>query len=165
MAKQRAKYHPFPKGNPFQGLMDVTREISRVSDRMYGGGENPTAETQARSHVDAWAPTSDIFARGEDVVIRAELPGVERDDVEVTFSNGTLTLSGERKIDDDTEMVYYTKERSWGQFRRAITLPEGVDEDDITAELTDGVLEVVVRHAARAAGPARITVGGKSDGK
>lgn len=162
MPRQRARRSPFPRGNPFQGLMDVTREISRVSDRMYGAGETSTAETHARGHVDAWAPTSDIFARGEDVMIRAELPGVDRADVEVTFSSGTLTISGERTIDDDSETVYYTKERSWGKFRRSMTLPEGVDADDITADLTDGVLEVVVRHAARAAGPIQISVGSRA---
>ncbi|MGH3502160.1 MAG: Hsp20/alpha crystallin family protein, partial [Nocardioidaceae bacterium] len=62
--------------------------------------------------------------------------------------------------DGDDSTLYYTKERSWGRFRRTVTLPENVDEDDISADLADGILEVVIGQAASkaSAGPARITV-------
>lgn len=151
MARSRQRH------NPFRGLMDVTSEMARMSDQMYG--VDTKAETQPRSHVDAWTPTADVFARGEDLVVRVELPGVDYDELEVTYSNGTLTISGERRADEDAQTVYYTKERSWGHFRRGMTLPEGVTNDDITADFGDGLLEVVIRGGATATTPMKIEVG------
>lgn len=140
--------------NPFRGVMDVMSEMSRMSDQMYGS--DSTTETARRGYADAWAPTTDIYASGSDVIIRTELPGVSPDEVEVTFASGILSIAGERRRDDDDDTIYYVRERAWGRFRRDITLPEGVDEDQIEARFEGGLVEVTVRDCSAAAGPSRI---------
>ncbi len=145
------------KGNPFRGVVDFMGEMSRMSDQM--AGVDTSTEMQRRGYVDAWNPVTDVLASGPDLLVRSELPGVLAEDVEVTFSSGTLTIVGERKeAQYDDEPVYYVRERFWGRFRRAIALPEGVDENDISAQFEDGLLEVTVKDGAEAAGPKAIQV-------
>lgn len=149
--------------NPFRGVFDVMSEMGRMSERMTGQDGAPATQ-QPRTYVDAWSPTTDIFARGSDVLIQCELPGVGLDDVELTLSGSTLTISGERGAPSDGDDPYYVMERFRGHFRRDVTLPEGVGKEQIEARLDDGVLEVVVRDCAMAHGPARIAVAGKRRG-
>ncbi|GAA3756552.1 HSP20 family protein [Spinactinospora alkalitolerans] len=146
------------RGNPFHGVMDMMSEMNRISDHM--SSMDSATQTQPRGFADAWSPTTDIFARGTDLVVRSELPGVGSDDVDVTFSHGTLTISGERRRDDEG-IVYYASERFWGAFRREIILPEGTGEEDVEANFDEGLLEITVRGAAEAAGPKRIRVRSK----
>lgn len=152
MAQQRRRQ------NPFRGLMDVTSEMTRMADRMAGLDSAHGPETQPRGHVDAWTPAADIYAKGDDLVVRIELAGVTREEVEVTFSNGTLSVTGKRETDDEPSTVYYTRERGWGNFRRTITLPEGIGSEDIGADLDQGLLQVTVRGGAAVRGPAEIQV-------
>ncbi|ASU83024.1 heat-shock protein Hsp20 [Nocardiopsis gilva YIM 90087] len=142
------------RGNPFRGVLDMMSEMNRISDTM---SNLESGTSQPRGYSDAWSPATDIFARGSDLFIRCELPGVNLDDVEVSFSHGYLTIAGERKRDDD-DVVYYASERFLGTFRREITLPEGVKEADISARFDDGLLEVKVANAADADGPRQITI-------
>ncbi|MDQ3659151.1 MAG: Hsp20/alpha crystallin family protein, partial [Actinomycetota bacterium] len=83
-----------PHGNPFQGLIDVASEMNRMRQLGRYGHE---AGQEERTHATAWVPTADILARGRDLIIRIELAGVDRQDIEVTFHENTLTISGERK--------------------------------------------------------------------
>lgn len=85
------------------------------------------------------------------------------ENIEVSLSRGTLTIAGERDRGEVSDGDFYTQERLYGQFRRDITLPEGVDDDDIGAELSEGVLMVRVRAAASAPGPTRIAVRGSEE--
>ncbi|MGH3813984.1 MAG: Hsp20/alpha crystallin family protein [Pseudonocardiaceae bacterium] len=144
--------------NPFRGVTDIVSEMHRMSDRMMGA--DPTPVTQERGHPDAWSPTTDILARRSDLVIRCELPGVLARDVEIHLSGGVLTVAGHRVPEPDGD--FYVRERYSGQFRRDISLPEGVREEDIGAELDDGVLEIIVRNCAEAAGPKQIQIKSKS---
>ncbi|RNL82714.1 Hsp20/alpha crystallin family protein [Halostreptopolyspora alba] len=132
-------------------------EMNRISDSM---SNLETGAPQTRGYSDAWSPTTDIFARGDDLIIRSELPGVLPEDCEVSFSHGYLTIAGERR-QDDSEVIYYASERFRGAFRREITLPEGVNEEDIEANFDDGLLEVRVKDAAESNGPTQITVQSK----
>ena len=99
-------------------------------------------------------------------MVRAELPGVRQEDVEITFHNGVLTISGERKAEEQKEgSGYYVRERRYGSFRRSMTLPEGTDESNISARFQDGVLEVRVAGAAAVQEPKRIQIeGGEGSG-
>lgn len=145
--------------NPFRGVSDIISEMNRMSDLMGGvdsGGGN--IEHQPRGYADAWTPTADIFAQGSDLIIRAELPGITADDVEVSLSQGTLTVCGERRVGAEQDNDFYVRERYSGQFRREITLPAAVDDEHIEAQLRDGVLQVTVRGATKAEGPARIQI-------
>ena len=99
----------------------------------------------------AWAPVVDIFERGEDLVIRAELPGVSRDAIDVRVENGVLTLQGERKREHELkDETTYRLERSYGAFARSFTLPTTVDEARISATFKDGVLEIAIPKADHA---------------
>ena len=91
------------------------------------------------------APAVDVVTKGGDMIIRADLPGVKREDVDVSFRNGVLTISGERKEEEEHEVSgYLVKERHYGAFRRSMTLPEGIDEQRIKASFKDGTLEITV---------------------
>ena len=99
-------------------------------------------------------------------MVRAELPGVKLEDVNITFQNGVLSISGERRAEEQKEgSGYYVRERRYGSFQRSMTLPEGVDESKIHARFQDGVLEVRVEGAAAVREPKRIQIeGGESSG-
>lgn len=90
-------------------------------------------------------------------MIRAELPGVAREDIQVTFAHGVLTISGERETDLDEDSVLLVHERRTGAFGRSVTLPAGVDEGSIDADFQNGLLQETVRGAASPA-PRRIEV-------
>ena len=130
-------------------------EMTRMREYAEGGGG---AEDQRRTHATAWIPTADIFAKGQDLVIRCELAGVEREDLEVSLAGGVLTIDGERKGEPE-DVSYYSRERYYGRFRRTMTLPEGVEGDRITADFENGLLEVTVKGAADYPEPERIRIG------
>jgi HSP20 family protein len=107
--------------NPFRGIVDVMGEMNRMRELGRTGYETGQ-EDRERTHATAWIPTTDIFARGGDLVIRVSLAGVSRKDVDITFSDGVLTVSGERKSDlAEEEVSFYVRERYYGAFRRNIS--------------------------------------------
>lgn len=144
--------------NPFRGFIDTISETNRMQQHwMTGEG---TQEDQRRTHATAWVPSTDIFARQGDLIIRCELAGVTEEDIDVSVTGGMLMISGERKNDTrDEDVGYYVRERSYGNFRRSMTLPEGVDEDQISATYENGMLEVTIKDGANAAAPRRIKIG------
>lgn len=148
-------------GNPFRGVIDTVSEMNRIADRMTSYDTSPGQ--RPRRHTDAWSPATDILAEGGDLLIRSEVPGIALENIEVSFSRGTLTIAGERSRGKASDEDFYAQERLYGQFRRDITLPEGVGDDDISAELTEGVLQVRVKGAASASGPAHIVVRGSEE--
>lgn len=142
--------------NPFRGLVDHMSEMSRMREYFETGQEE-----RRRTHATAWVPTTDIFAEGDDLVIRCELAGVHREDIDIELTGDTLTISGERRSELSEEVHFYTRERSFGHFRRSMNLPEGID-DDISASFEDGMLQVTVRGGAGAAPePRRIDIRNK----
>ncbi len=147
-----------------RGFYDPYGEMNRLFEEMLGG----TAGTARRSGrqqeaLTEWAPAIDAVTKDSDVVIRAELPGVKLEDVEITLHDNVLTISGERRVKQDEERGgYHIRERRHGSFRRSVTLPEGIDESKISARFEDGVLEVTVQGAAVAREPKRIQIQGPS---
>ena len=123
--------------NPFQDLVAMSNRHTRTLNDSY----TPRAEDS----FGAWAPPVDIFERQDHLVIRAETPGVEMEDVDVRIENGVLTLQGERKQDTEVkEENAYRTERIYGRFTRSFSLPTTVDAAKVTATHKDGVLEVIV---------------------
>lgn len=93
--------------------------------------------------VSSWVPAVDIYETGKELVLKAELPEVKREDVSVTVENNTLTLSGERKMHAEVKQEHYHRqERAYGTFSRSFSLPATVDTAKISAEFKDGVLTV-----------------------
>jgi HSP20 family protein len=152
--------------NPFHGLVDSISEWNRMRDLGTGRiGSETGHEGQRRTHATAWVPSTDVFARGGDLVIRVSLSGVSPEDVEITLSNDVLTVSGERRseLDDVEEEAFYVRERYYGVFRRSWTLPAGISEDDVSADFENGLLEIAVRGAGAATPePRRIEIRDRS---
>jgi HSP20 family protein len=107
----------------------------------------------------------DLVETEADLVLRADLPGLTRDDVQIEIKDGALTVSGERKSEhEDKAEGYHRVERTFGSFARSMTLPEGVDADSVTADFADGVLEIRVPKPAERK-PHRVEIGaGSVDG-
>ena len=108
----------------------------------------------------AWAPTADAYVAEGELRVKADLPGVKRDDVSVTVRDGVLSIEGQRKEEKEVkEAKYYAAERFQGTFQRSFPLPDGVDTKAITAEFKDGVLDVRVPLPAEAkAEPSKIEI-------
>lgn len=150
--------------NPFRGINDYISEMNRATENWMTGANLASWEEARQSQAEAWAPTTDIFTRGEDMVVRCDLAGVLREDLEVALSNGILTISGERKVpEDERNASFYVSERAYGHFRRSMSLPEGLGERDIDAAFEEGVLEVVLTGGAQLPSPRHIRIGGPGD--
>jgi HSP20 family protein len=99
----------------------------------------------------AWAPVVDVREDADNFVIRAELPGLKRDDISVSLQDGALVISGERTVEKVEEGVeVHRQERYYGKFQRALSLPAPVAADKIKAQYKDGVLTVTVPKAEEA---------------
>jgi len=144
--------------SPFAMMRRMAEDMDRLFDNFglgrTGFGLAPTLGAdlnrdpwQGSSTVDqmAWAPQVETFRRGDQLVIRADLPGLRKDDVKVEVDDGVLTISGERREEHEEDRDnYYRSERTYGQFYRAIPLPEGVSENQCEASFKEGVLEVTL---------------------
>ncbi len=145
---------------PFRGFYDMQSEMNRTFDEVLGSLARTSGRQQGGVPTRG-VPTLDVLQKDGDIVVRAELPSVRQEDVDVTFHNGVLTISGERKAEEQKEgSGYYVRERRYGSFRRSMTLPQGTDESKIGASFKDGVLEVRVSGAAAVQEPKRIQIGG-----
>jgi HSP20 family protein len=144
--------------NLFEGVTDFFTELGRI--REVGTGYAPGGEERERTHATAWVPATDIFARGRDLVVRVEVAGVTPDDVAITFSGGALTVSGVRRTElgGADEDSFYIRERPYGSFRRALTLPAGTDDSQIDAEIRDGLVEITVKDGCSGGEPQRIAL-------
>ena len=149
--------------SPFRGrrgFYDPVSEMNRVFDNMLGGLVRRSGGQQ-RAEVTEWAPAIDVVTDDGDLVIKAELPGVKQEDVDITLQDNVLTVSGQRKAEQEEERGgYYVRERQYGSFSRSLMVPEGVDESKIHARYQDVVLEVTVEGAAQVQEPKRIQIEG-----
>jgi HSP20 family protein len=139
----------------FHGLFDTVAEMGRMREFWQAGIDPPQEE---RTHATAWVPRMDIFAHGDDLVIRCELAGVPGEDVDISLEHDTLTIFGARTGAPEEDTTYYVRERHYGAFRRTINLPEGTERSSIAASLEDGLLEITVTGGAARHEPERIEI-------
>ena len=121
---------------PFRDLMTTQREFDRLFKEaftpLFGEGDISTR---------TWAPPVDIFETENDIVLKAELPGVDPKDVEVKVEDNTLCLKGERKFEKEVkDESYHRIERSYGSFARSFSLPNSINAEKVKAEYKDGLL-------------------------
>ena len=122
---------------PVRELTSLQTEMNRLFNAAFD------APTGGNGGARRWTPAMDLLETDDAFVIRADLPGLSESDVNVELEDNVLTVSGERKAEhEDKKEGFYRVERSFGQFRRSLTLPEGVNADGITANFDKGVLEV-----------------------
>jgi HSP20 family protein len=124
--------------------VDPFREFAAMQDRMNRLFGNVYLRDEDTGFRGSWTPAVDIFETPtHDLVVRAELPGMNREDIEVSVENGTLVLRGEKKFDPEVkEEAYRRIERAYGTFQRSFTLPTTVDANKVSAEYKNGVLTV-----------------------
>jgi HSP20 family protein len=138
---------------PFEGLNRIQSRINDLFDDTFGRARNYPVSTAG-----VWVPPVDILESKDSYLIRAELPGMKKEDFNLEVKDGTLTLSGERKFEETANGVeYHRVERVTGKFSRSFYLPQTVKHDGIKASYRDGILEVHVPKAEDAK-PRQITV-------
>jgi HSP20 family protein len=128
---------------PFRDLVGIQDRMNRLFDEAFRGARTAGDEDWALGG--SWAPSVDIYEQGGDIVLKAELPGVDPKDVDIRVENNTLTLKGVRHLDKEVKREsYHRVERSYGGFSRAFTLPNVVDTEKIQADFKDGVLRLIL---------------------
>jgi len=148
-----ARRNPFLDfGNPFRMIERLADEMDRVFED-FGVGRAGLAprlgrgalRAPARGVWEEWAPEIEVFHRNNEFVVRADLPGLTKDDVKVDITEDSITIQGERKREHEEEREgVYRSERSYGSFLRVIPLPEGAMADQAKATFKDGVLEITM---------------------
>jgi HSP20 family protein len=139
--------------NPWREMTTLQHQINRLFDE-------PLVHTSRENEnfMGTWYPTVDMFEKDDSFVFKAELPGLKKDDISIDIKDRILTLKGERKYENEVkEENYFRRERSYGKFQRAFTLPADVDPDKIKAEFKDGLLEIEVPKP-EAQKPKQITI-------
>jgi HSP20 family protein len=125
--------------NPRRELFGLHNTINRLFDNFI----YPTVRSDETLSDWDWNPVVDIYEHEENIVITAELPGVDKKDMTVDVKDGILTLKGERSTHNEVkEDNYYRQERCYGKFERSFTLPVEIDPEKITADYKDGVLKI-----------------------
>jgi len=126
------------KWNPMRDMLSFNNRADRIfNDFLY-----PSRGMQM-SKDSSWNPRVDIYEDEDAIVLKAELPGVEKDNIVVDVEGRVLTLKGERSSDNEVqEESYYRRERTFGSFERRFNLPDNVDPEKITADYKDGILKL-----------------------
>ena len=129
---------------PFRDLLGLQDRMSRLFDESYRATQRSASEGQQET-APSWAPAVDIYEQGTDIVLKAELPGVDPKDVDIRLENNVLSLRGQRQLENEVKREsYHRVERSYGTFSRSFTLPTVVDQAAIKAEFKDGLLQVTL---------------------
>lgn len=120
--------------DPFREMMSMRSSMDRLLDRFF---EEPFGEWQTAG----WGLPLDLTEKEDEFIVKASVPGIDPDDLEITLSENTLTIKGEiRKEEEKEEERYHLRERRYGRFTRSISLPAGVKSDQIEADYNKGVL-------------------------
>jgi len=126
--------------DPFRDMVSLREKMNRLFEDVFTGRGNDKELASS-----TWAPAVDIFETENELVMSAEIPGIDEKDIEIKLEDNTLTLKGERKFEKETkEENYHRIERSYGSFYRAFTLPNSVDLDKIHAEHENGILKITL---------------------
>ena len=143
--------------DPLRDLVNLQERMNRMFDDSFRGIGRTGSEDWALGG--SWAPAVDIYEHEGNIVLKAELPGIDPKDVDVRLENNTLTLRGERQLDNEVKQEsYHRVERAYGAFTRSFTLPSVVDQDKIKADYKDGVLKVTLPKREEAK-PKQINIG------
>jgi HSP20 family protein len=149
--KTLTRWNPFRAGtwDPFRDLEEFEHRLAstlgRVMSKPNGDG------TEAITTTD-WAPLVEITEDDKEFLVKAELPGLKKEDLNVTVENSAMTISGERKVEkEEKTKKYHRVERAYGKFVRSFVLPDKADAAEVSAEFKDGVLQV---HLPKAEKPA-----------
>jgi HSP20 family protein len=142
--------------SPFGDLMSLRDEMNRLFNEFTAGGGGEGGTWRAGS----WSPAVDIYETDDALILKAELPGFSKEEVNIEIKDNTLMLTGSRKREAEVkEENYHRMERSFGGFQRSFLLPATIDQEKVTAAYKDGVLELRLPKA-ESAKPRRIAISG-----
>lgn len=128
--------------DPFSDLSSLQDRVNQLFNQSFGVGRS--GQDQALFSAN-FIPPVDVYEDDQNITVQAELPGVKESDVNVRLDNNVLTLSGERKLENEEKKDNFHRiERSYGRFTRSFTLPAGIDPESVNAEFENGVLKVTI---------------------
>ena len=138
MAKQLVRW------DPFREVTSLRDDMERLFDSVYGRYPRERSEF-------SWAPPLDVEETDAGIVIRAEVPGMKKDDIKISLTGDTLCISGERRHEaEQKERTFHRIERAYGRFMRMLVLPTDVDGEKVKAAYKDGVLELSLPKSEKA---------------
>ena len=122
---------------PFRDMLSLRADMDRLFSSLFGG--------MAEEREGFWAPIVDIEEDNESILVKAEIPGMTKEEIKVSVQGNILTITGERKHETETKnRTFHRVERSYGKFSRMITLPTDVEADKVKANYKDGILSVML---------------------
>jgi HSP20 family protein len=144
--RKEVKQMELVRWRPRRDLPVLPEEVDRALDRMVRTWMGPVSFSEF-----SWSPVVDVSETSDEVVVKAEMPGMSKDDIDISVEDNQLILSGEKRQEqEEKDASYYRVERSYGSFRRVFTLPARVDVAAVTASYQDGILTVRVPKAEAA---------------
>jgi HSP20 family protein len=142
---------------PLRELSSLQNEMNRLFGTVF---DAPAGGAGNGGTLRRWMPAMDLLETADHFVLRADLPGMTQDDVNIELEESTLTVSGERKSEhEERQEGFYRVERAFGSFSRSLTLPQGVDPEAVTASFDNGVLEIRIPKPEERK-PRRISISG-----
>jgi len=145
MARDLTLWRPFRELTPFRDFERMRREMDRIWDTFFERGISRGEEEEG------WLPSLDVAETKNEIVVKAEVPGMDPKDIDISLSDGLLTIKGEKKQErEEKEENYHLVERSYGSFTRSIRLPKEIQSDKINASYKNGVLKVVLPKSEEA---------------
>jgi HSP20 family protein len=140
MAWELTTWKPFGELTPFREFDRMSKEMDRLLDFFLEGGLRRRTEEAGE-----WLPSLNVAETKNELVVKAEVPGMDFKDIDISLSDGVLTIKGEKKQEkEEKEADYHLVERSYGVFTRSIPLPQEVESDKISASYKGGVLKVTL---------------------
>ena len=137
------------KLNPARDLLDVEREFNRMFNTL-GSRFGITCKCEIDEEYDnaVWMPLTDISEDNDSFYLKADLPGIKKEDVKISYTDDTISISGERSQEKETkEKKFHRIERSYGKYYRSFNIPTEIKEDKIKAEFKDGQLTITIPKA------------------
>ena len=145
MAWELTTWKPFRELAPFREFERVRREMDRLWDSFLEGG------LRKRGEEGEWLPSLDVAETKNELVVKAEVPGMDPKDIDISLSDGVLTIKGEKKREkEEKEADYHVVERSYGSFLRSVQLPKEVQSDKISASYKNGILRITLSKSEEA---------------
>ncbi|HLV00472.1 MAG TPA: Hsp20/alpha crystallin family protein [Acidobacteriota bacterium] len=124
---------------PMVDFENLQRTMNRMFEEVFSDFSDANGIWQG-----SWRPAADIYETESDIHLDVELPGFQRDEIEISLDNGALTISGERKMEEEKDRNYHRTERAYGRFQRTFQLPTTADDENVKAELKNGVLAITI---------------------
>ena len=139
------RYEPYPTlSNAFDRLAALREDMDRLFDSPFGSFFRTPGSLRN------WSPALDVYENKDDFTVVVELPGLKKEEIDVSLHGDILTISGERKTEEKKEGQGFRTERFYGSFQRTVTLPAAVDGKKVKASYKDGILKVVLPKAEEA---------------